>query len=398
MKKILFLGLLVVLLVGATFMHFVLPSLVEDSINIHRPHDRYDVRPEVQAYHDALFVADLHSDSMLWKRNFLRRSNVGHMDLPRLQAGNVALQVFSATTKSPKGQNYEENEADSDRITALAMAMFWPIRTWNSLYERADYQVEKLRRFSQRSEGQLAFVQYREDLQAFLARRDAGEKIVAALFLIEGMHALEQDIDNLDRLAAKGLGIAGFTHFFDNALGGSLHGTSTAGLSEFGYAALARMDALGIIVDVAHASPQMVSDILDATRRPVMLSHGGVKGACNSPRNLDDALMKRIASEGGIVGIGYWEGAVCDPSPAGIVKSIRYAIDLLGVDHVALGSDYDGAVAVEMDTSELAILTQEMMDSGFSDAEIRKLMGGNARRFLLDQLPSRARRSGMPKG
>ncbi|PWG68384.1 peptidase M19, partial [Enterococcus hirae] len=74
-------------------------------------------------------------------------------------------------------------------------------------------------------------------------------------------------------------------------------------------------------------------------------------------RNLDDALMQRVASEGSLIGIGYWEGAVCDPSPAGIVKSIRYAIDLLGIDHVALGSDYDGATAVLIDTSELAILT-----------------------------------------
>jgi microsomal dipeptidase-like Zn-dependent dipeptidase len=87
------------------------------------------------------------------------------------------------------------------------------------------------------------------------------------------------------------------------------------------------------------------------------------------------------------VGIGYWDAAICDVSPEGIVKSIRYAVDLLGVDHVALGSDYDGATTVPFDTSELAILTETMLRTGFSEDEIRKVMGDNAKRFLLENLP-----------
>mgnify|MGYP001823647763 FL=1 len=131
----------------------------------------------------------------------------------------------------------------------------------------------------------------------------------------------------------------------------------------------------------------MVEDVLDLTTAPVMLSHGGVKGACDTPRNLPDALMQRIVASGGVVGIGYWDAAICDASPDGIVKSIRYAVDLLGVDHVALGSDYDGATTVPFDTSELAILTETMLRTGFSEEEIRKVMGENARRFLLENLP-----------
>ena len=145
-----------------------------------------------------------------------------------------------------------------------------------------------------------------------------------------------------------------------------------------------RANELGMIIDIAHSSPAMVADVLGLSTSPVILSHGGLNGVCDSPRNLPDELMKQLAAAGGLIGIGYWDGAVCDSSPAGIVKSIRYAIDLLGEDHVALGSDYDGAVTVAFDTSELAILTETMLRSGFSENEIRKVMGDNVKHFLLD--------------
>jgi len=131
----------------------------------------------------------------------------------------------------------------------------------------------------------------------------------------------------------------------------------------------------------------MVRDVLEITGRPVILSHGGVKGICDKARNLDDELMIEVASQGGLLGIGYWDGAVCDISPEGIVDSIRYAIDLVGADHVALGSDFDGATTVMLDTAELAILTQTMLDRNFSEDEIRKVMGDNAREFFLSWLP-----------
>lgn len=166
------------------------------------------------------------------------------------------MQVFTSVTKTPSGQNYEENTGDSDNITMLAVFQLWPFRTWSSLYDRAHFQLTR-------------------------------------------MKALEDDIDNLD-----------------------------------------------------------------------------------------DELMVALAESGGILGIGYWDGAVCDYSPAGIVSSIRYAIDLMGVDHVALGSDYDGATTVRFDTSELAVLTQTMVDNGFAEEEIASVMGGNVKKFFLTNLPS----------
>jgi microsomal dipeptidase-like Zn-dependent dipeptidase len=370
---------------GILYAHFLLPAQIENAQNINLPHEPYAISDEARSLHKTLFIADLHSDSLLWKRNLLERSSIGHMDLPRLREGNVALQVFSATTKSPVGQNYERNEAGSDNITRLAIASFWPPRTWTSLFERAAFQLRKLEALDRKSE--LRIVYTSSDLRELVAGRERGEPVIGALYLIEGAHPLEGDIENLDRLFEQGLRIVGLTHFFDNELGGSLHGMGGAGLSGFGAAVVDRAGQLGMTIDVAHASPAMVDDVLARSTRPVILSHGGLQGVCPGARNLGDPLMRRIADRGGLVGIGYWDAAVCDVSPAGVVASIRYAIDLLGVERVALGSDYDGATAVAFDTSELVVLTDAMLAAGFSEHEIRLVMGENVKRFLLEYLP-----------
>jgi len=385
-KKILVIAGLVVVAAIGCFL-WLAPAKIERATNQVAAHEKYVVRSEAARLHSGFFVADLHTDSLLWKRNLLQRSDIGHVDLPRLQAGNVALQVFSATTKSPAGQNYDENTADSDRITLLAVSNLWPVPTWSSIYERARFQLDKLKSFVAASDGAMRLILTKDNLRSLVEERATGAQVVGALYLIEGAHPLEGNIENLDRLFEQGLRIVGLTHFFDNELGGSLHGISRAGLSEFGREVIRRADELELIIDIAHASPQLVRDVLAISQRPVILSHGGVKRICDTARNLDDALMIEIASRGGLLGIGYWDGAVCDISPEGIVDSIRYAIDLVGADHVALGSDFDGATTVALDTSELAVLTQTMVDRNFSEEEIRKVMGDNAREFFLNWLP-----------
>lgn len=369
---------------------FLLPYALDGLINRVAEHAPYDIPEEVTRVHEGLTIADLHADTLLWMRNPLARADDGHVDVPRLIDGNVAFQVFSVVTKVPRGQNYEENDAGSDVISALAVAQRWPARTWGSLYERAIYEAAKLDRAESLSEGRLKIVRSRDDLDAVIAARGAGEDVVGGLLAMEGAHPLEGDIGHLEDFYRAGYRMIGLMHFFDNELGGSLHGESDAGLTGFGRSVVREMETRRMIVDLAHASPAVVTDVLDMATRPVVISHTGIRGACDSPRNIPDALMKRVAAAGGIVGIGYWKGAVCDASPAGVVKSIRYAIDLLGADHVALGSDFDGAVGTDFDVSELAVLTREMMVSGFTQGEIAKVMGGNVIRFMRENLPEKA--------
>jgi membrane dipeptidase len=391
LKKI-FLALIVVLIILYAVLIMVGHPMLEKSKNKVNEHKPYTIRPDVQKVHDSLTIVDWHSDSLLWARNLLKRSDYGHVDVPRLQEGNVAIQMFTVVTKSPSGQNYDENTGDSDNITTLAMAQLWPYATWSSLTERALYQARKLHDFAADAPEELKVITTKKQLrQALTARQTSkrqGQKhLTLGLLGIEGLHGLEGKAENVQVLFDAGYRMMELHHFFDNKLGGSLHGISHSGLTDFGRKIVRKLNDMSIIIDVAHSSPAVVEDVLEISTRPVVVSHTGVYGACASARNIPDELMKKIAAKGGLIGIGYWDGAVCDISPKGVVKSFRYAINLVGEDHVALGSDFDGSTTTDFDTSELAILTQEMIDAGFTNTEIKKLMGENSVNFMLNNLP-----------
>ncbi|MEM9617426.1 MAG: dipeptidase [Pseudomonadota bacterium] len=369
--------------VGAYVFYGVLPQRFDARNNLVLPHAPYEVSDRARALHESIPVADLHSDMLLWRRDPAKRHARGHTDLPRLREGGVALQVLTAVTKSPSGQNYEENSADTDQLTLLIVAQAWPMRTWGSIYERAAYQAGRLNDLERREDGNFIFVKNKTDLQKAL---DDG--ILAGVYGVEGAHPLEGELENLDRLYDAGLRVMGLQHFFDNALGGSLHGQSGGGLTAFGRDAVIRAVSKSMIIDVAHSSEQVVRDVLALTDKPVIVSHTGLNGHCDSPRNISDDLMKAIADHGGLVGVGYWDAAICDPAIENVADAILYAIDLLGVEHVALGSDYDGTVTTMFDASELPALTQALIDAGLDDDAIRAVMGGNAVQFFLEHLPA----------
>ena len=372
--------ILIALAAGAFFA--LAPGLIEKDLNKIDGKPLPQVSARAQALHKTLTIVDLHSDSLLWSRNFLDRADRGHMDLPRLEDGHVALQVLASTTKSPKGQNYDSNSGDTDNITSLVIAQLQPVRTWNSLLERSLWHAEKLHRAVAASSGKLRAVTTPENIDALLASRRGKMPPVGAMLSIEGLHGLEGKIANLDKLYAAGFRMAGLTHFFDNDLAGSMHGLKKGGLTPIGRQVVAAMEAKGMIVDIAHCSNACVADILKIARRPVVSSHGGVQATCKVNRNLSDAQIQGVAATGGLIGIGYWDAAVCDTSPASIAKAMKHVRDLVGIQHVALGSDYDGATTVRFDTSKLAQVTQALIDAGFSDDEIRAAMGGNAIRVL----------------
>lgn len=378
--------LLCLLLIGAFFVFA--PGYIERGRNAVVPHDPYPVSPAAQALHDDMIVGDWHADPLLWNRDLTKRGRYGQVDLPRLIEGGVALQVFTAVTKSPAGQNYEHNSAEAfDNITLLAVGQLWPPRTWQSLLQRALYQAEKLQGFAAEAPNSLRLIKSRADLDRLLADRAAGAKAVGGILGIEGAHPLEGRLDNLDQLEAAGYRLVGLQHFFDNALGGSLHGEGNHGLTEFGRAVVDEAVRRNMVLDLAHSSPQVARDVLAMTDIPLVVSHSGIHGHCATKRNFPDALMRDIAATGGVIGIGYWAEVACgDIAPAGVARMIRAAIDTVGEDHVSLGSDFDGSVETAFDTSELPALTQALLDEGLTEPQIRKVMGENMVRVLRARL------------
>lgn len=367
---------------------FYLPTLVDKQSNKSALLPPYPATEQAKALHDKLFIADLHDDALLWSRDLLRRYDYGHSDLPRLREGRVSLQVFSTVTKTPKGMNFESNAGDTDNITMLVMAQRWPTRTWGSLLERALYQSEKLHLAAAGSDGHMHAIRSQADLvAAFKDKSPSGGKL-AALLATEGLQPLEGKLENVDKLYDAGFRMTGLTHFFDNEVGGSAHGLEKGGLTLFGRQVIKRLEEKKMIVDLAHASPKLIDDVLAVARRPVVVSHTGVQGTCPGPRNLSDAHLRAIAAAGGVIGIAYFEGAVCGLDAASIVKAIRYTVNLVGVKHVALGSDFDGATATAFDTTGLVLITQGLLGAGFTESEVADLMGGNVLRFLQKQLPA----------
>ena len=388
------LGRAIVLIVVAGIAAFLTfgPGYVEAERNAINWQGPYPVSDEAAALHESLLVGDWHADSLLWNRDLLDRGTRGHVDVPRLLEGNVTLQVFTAVTKSPAGQNYHENTGDgTDNITLLAIGQLWPPRTWNSLVERALYQAERLHGFAEASEGRLRVITDAAGLEAVVAERAEGGRVVGGLLGIEGGHALEGDMANLDRLEAAGYRLVGLHHFFDNELGTSLHGVGDGGLTDFGREVVAEVVERNMVLDLAHSSEAVAREVVELTDIPLIVSHTGLRSACDAHRNFPDALMRQIVQNGadqggGVIGIGYWADVTCDDSPDGVARVIMAAMDALGAEHVSLGSDYDGSVMVGFDASELAALTDALLRAGASEGEIRGVMGENMLRVLRARL------------
>ena len=178
------------------------------------------------------------------------------------------------------------------------------------------------------------------------------------------------------------------THFFDNPFAGSAHGVEQGGLTPLGRELIGRLEGASIIVDLAHASARTIDDVLAIATRPVVASHTGVRGTADNARNLSDDQLRGIAATGGIVGIGFWPMATGGEDVSSIGRAIAYAAGVIGVEHVGLGSDFDGAVPVPFDASGLALVTESLLAHGFDEAAIGQIMGGNAIDLLRRCLPA----------
>ena len=230
-------------------------------------------------------------------------------------------------------------------------------------------------------------IQSKADLKTFLFDRAVDRTLSSGMLGLEGAHCLENDLSNLDEFYKAGIRYIGLVHFFDNEWAGSAHGMKKGGLTPKGIQLLRRMEEMGIAVDLAHSSQNTIEDVFKHFKGAILVSHTGVRGVCDNQRNLSDEQLIKIGDRNGLVGVGLWETAVCGTDAASTAKTIKYVADKIGVEKVALGSDWDGAFEMHFDVTGTPLIVTELMKLGFSRDDIEKIMGGNIRDFFLRNLP-----------
>jgi microsomal dipeptidase-like Zn-dependent dipeptidase len=335
-----------------------------------------------QQLHDSLLVADMHCDLLLWNSDFNNGSSAGHVDLPKLLKGRFLIETFSVATTLPA----HFDPKNSDRFPEYARRQGWPQWAYADPFNRALFMAGHLKYMASHSGGKFRIIYNSSDLKELVRLCRAGKEIVGALLSMEGAYPIGNDLSRIDLLYRTGFRMISPAHFYDSTLSGSTHTGSRKGLSALGIKALEAMERLGMIIDCSHLSPEAVDDLLRYATRPVVASHTGVRALKNIPRNLSDSQIRSITSKGGIIGAGFWPEAAGGNDLQAIVRTIRHIVTIGGVEHVALGTDFDGMVSVPVDASGMALLTEALMKDGFSDTEIRLIMGENLVRFYRDQL------------
>ena len=284
------------------------------------------------------------------------RSNLGHVDVPRLLEGGVDCQVFAVS---------------SERTRTPAH----PLRT----------ALEMIGRFYRECEscGSLTPVTSHDEVV------DAKRKgMVAGLLSIEGADVIEGKIEILSVFHRLGVRMVGLVHSLRNQLADGVTDRRTGGgLSELGAQAVEELDRLGMIVDVSHINDEGFWDVLDHTKHPVIASHSNSRAICGHPRNMTDEMIVALAENGGVMGMNFAPSFV-HPTLAtlqGVVDHIDHIVDLVGPDHVGLGSDFDGIPSTPVgleDATRMPYITEELVKREYNEVDIKKILGGNHLRLM----------------
>ena len=205
---------------------------------------------------------------------------------------------------------------------------------------------------------------------------------------IENGLAIEDDIRNIAHFAQRGIVYITLCHNGDNAICDSARGTQThGGVSAFGEQVIGEMNRLGVMVDLSHGAETSFFDALSISQTPIVCSHSNCKALCDVPRNLTDAQLKALAQVGGVAQITLYHGFLCKEGEADIrdaMAHLNHAIDVMGIDHVGLGTDFDGDGGIKglADASELINFTTALLRQRFSKADIKKIWGENWLRVM----------------
>jgi membrane dipeptidase len=313
---------------------------------------------EAAALHHQARVVDLHVDTLLdlaaGKRDLDGYANLGHVDLPRLRAGGVDVQVFAAFIHPREGGHGSQ---------------------------RADELLSAFGKTLASHHGEMAPVSRWAELEAAL---EAG-KIAAVLSVENGGDAVEGVPERVDVLYERGVRMMSLTWNNANPAGDGVLEAKHGGLTPVGRELLARMQDLGMIVDVSHLSEATFWDVLEATRGPLVASHSDAFAVHRHARNLSDKQLRALGDRQGVVGINFYPTFLGGATLERIVAHVEHMVEVMGIDGVALGSDFDGITQVPEgleDVSRLPNLTAALLDRGYAGGDVAKILGDNALRVL----------------
>jgi membrane dipeptidase len=327
---------------------------------------------EARALHAEYPPIDLHADTLMWSRWFgydlhathepplWRAALGGHIDVPRMRDGGVGAQFFGLVSL-PMGR----------RVRGLARAV----------NEEIDILAEAI----QRRPDALRLVRTADEVEG--CRRDG---VIAALLGIEGAHALEGDLDQLDVFARRGVRYLGLLHFSPNEAGWPAYGPGRRddrGLTRWGLELIGRCESAGVLVDLAHINRRGFLDACSVATRPPIVSHTGVLGAFDHWRNVDDAQLRAVADKGGVVGVIFCPRYLGGNRVEHVVEHLRHIVNVVGEETPALGSDWDGFIVPTPELSDprgLPLLTDALLSAGFSTKTIGKILRGNVMRVLAE--------------
>lgn len=282
----------------------------------------------------------------------------GHVDLPRMIDGGMGAQFFGLVSLPIR-----------EKTRGLAQA--------------THEQIDVLDATIARSPDAIRLVRTAADIEA---ARAAGA--IGALLGIEGAHALEGNIANVDVFARRGVRYLGLLHFSANEVGFPAHGRGerpTEGLTPFGREVVERCEANGVIVNLAHINKRGFLDVCAMATKPPIVSHTGVLGAFEHWRNIDDEQLRTIADKGGCVGVIFCPKFIGGDGIGPVVKHLLHILDVVGEDTPALGSDWDGFIIPTRplaDPRGLPLLTDALLAAGVNERTIGKLLRENVMRVL----------------
>lgn len=325
--------------------------------------------PQAVELHRSSFVFDGHCDTLgealappPQGRDLLERSDKGHLDLPRMREGGINAQIFACFP-------------GAERLNACPTS---------AALRRLEVFYDLLRR----APDQLTLVKTADDLAALTPDGPIG-----GILSLEGVEALAGSMSLLHTFHRLGVRNIGLTWNPRNAAADGVDVGSDFGLTPFGRELVAACNDLGIMVDVSHLNPAGVADVLEVSSKPIIASHSNAKALWDHRRNLSDEQIRGIAAKGGVIGATFVSHFLNpnfrEASLEDLLDHIDHLVQVAGIDHVGIGSDFDGCVPPpELDSGEkYPAITQGLLRRGYAPEDIRKILGENFRRVFLEVLP-----------